>query len=127
MSDPVSSSLAPEEPFHAFGEQLQSLTRRVEFLEAKTATQTPPPDSTSALAGFAARGAEFALELFSCAVRVQRDCDPESPGYCWYNVCVSSDATHDELRELRRKWYERIASLELSDPTVLRLLVFRAS
>jgi hypothetical protein len=72
-----------------------------------------------------ARAAEYAQELFGCAARVERDCDPESPGYCWFNVCVTSGSAREQLRHLREKWYEHLSKLELSDPTLLRLIIYR--
>ena len=122
MPDSASSPIAPVEQIQAFGVQLQSLMRRVEFLEAKTWTRG---GSTLSVDALAKRAAEYAQEVFGCPARVECDCDPESPDYRWYNVYVTSDATHDELRKLRCRWYEQIAALELSDPTLLRLLVAR--
>ena len=32
----------------------------------------------------------LAEEVFGFALPVERDCDPESPNYCWYNIWVTT-------------------------------------
>jgi hypothetical protein len=127
MSNSASSPFVFAEQIQAVGDQLQSLQRRVELLEAKTATHLPPTSTKSSFEELAAMGARFAQDIFHCPVRLEQDHDPESPEYGWYNIWVVTDIAHDELRQLRQQWYDRIASLGMSDSTVLRLLVARSS
>jgi hypothetical protein len=128
MSSSAPSPFAAAEQIRVFGDQLESLARRVELLEAKTAApQVPTPIAGSTMEVMAKRAAEFAQEIFRCPVRMEQDCDPETPAYVWCNFWVTSAADHAAVRDMRQQWYDRIAALELADPTIFRLLVARPS
>ena len=122
MSLPTTSSLSPEQ-LQAMGDQLQSLTRRVEQLEAKSGVHPASSEANAALQAAVAKAAKFAEEIFNCPVQIEQDYDPESPDWSWYNVCVTTNVNHEQLMNLRHQWYDRLSTFKYDDPTTIRLFV----
>ncbi len=122
MSLPTTSSF-PIEQLQVMGQQLQSLTRRVEQLEAQADPSPASPLDDPQLQAAVAKAAEFAAEIFQSPVQIEQDYDPESPDSQWYTICVIANAGMEQRMNLRHQWYERKATLQLDDPTTIRLFM----